>query len=57
LQADRLNSGLDNLYKLATFYYGAPEEWRRISQANNLDIAPSTPLSTLGARTLTIPAR
>jgi hypothetical protein len=55
--ANRLRKGHDTLYSLGAYFYGAPEEWRRIAQANHLTIAPSKSLRTLGARVLTIPTR
>jgi hypothetical protein len=55
--ANRLRPGRDTLYSLAAYFYGAPEQWRRIAQANHLTIAPSKSLRTLGAKVLTIPTR
>lgn len=58
LQANQLPAARNTLYELATFYYGAAAEWRRIAKANNLTSTnPSADLTKLGRRKITVPRK
>jgi hypothetical protein len=58
LRADQLPADRNTLYELATYYYGAASEWRRIAKANSLTAKnPSGDLRSLGHRKIVVPRK